>query len=287
MRIGKVVEVWRYPVKSMAGERLDAAVVGADGVAGDRGWALRDEAAGEVRGAKNFPQLMLCAARYVEEPASGRIPAAEIRLPDGERVRSDEPHAAERLSLLLGRPVTVHPRRPAEEREHYRRRLPSDPGQLEAELRRMFGRLPEEPLPDLSVFPRELVEFVAPLGTYFDALPIHLLTTATLAQLSLSNPSARFDRRRFRPNFLVELDERSPGFHELGWSGREAKIGGVRAKIEMPVVRCSMTIQPQDDLPKDPSILRTIVREADQNVGVYATVTSPGEVRAGDALEIV
>ena len=47
-----------------------------------------------------------------------------------------------------------------------------------------------------------------------------------------------------------------------------------------------MTTQPQGDLPKDPSVLRTIVRHSNQNVGVYANVLSPGRVKIGDAVEL-
>jgi uncharacterized protein YcbX len=270
----------------MGGERLEESSVGRLGVPGDRGWALRDEGAGEMRGAKKYPALLRCRARYLSEPTGDKIPAAEITLPDGARVRSDEPGAAQALSRLLDVDVTLWPRQPADDREHYRRVLPADPSQLEQELRTTFGRLPDEPLPDLSVFPPELFEFTSPLGTYFDAFPLHLLTTSTLGELARHNATASFDRRRFRPNFLVELDDGAPGFVENGWCGSEVKVGALRMRIEMPVVRCSMTIQAQEELPQDPSVLRTIVRGAAQNVGVYATVVSEGTVRVGDPIEV-
>jgi MOSC domain-containing protein YiiM len=47
-----------------------------------------------------------------------------------------------------------------------------------------------------------------------------------------------------------------------------------------------MTIQMQADLPKDPSILRSIVKDADQNLGIYASVVSGGEVQVGDVVEV-
>jgi hypothetical protein len=47
-----------------------------------------------------------------------------------------------------------------------------------------------------------------------------------------------------------------------------------------------MTTQPTGDLPKDPQVLRTIVREAEQNVGVYAEVAAAGPVAVGDVVEV-
>ena len=285
MRVGTVVEIWRYPVKSMGGEQLDRCVVGERGLPGDRGWALRDEVVGEIRGAKKFPQLLRCAARYLEEPTGGRIPAAEITLPDEARVRSDAPEAAARLSELVGKPVTLWPLRPAGDLAHYRRGRPDHPDMMD-ELRSIFGRLEDEPLPDLSVFPQALFEFTSLPGTYFDALPLHLLTTATLSDLHRLNPSAHFDRRRFRPNVLIEPQGTTSGQPELDWCGRPLRVGDATVSVKMPVVRCSMTTQPQGDLPKDASVLRTIVRHSNQNVGVYANVLSPGRVKIGDAVEL-
>jgi hypothetical protein len=285
MRVGTVIEIWRYPVKSMRGEQLERSPVGERGLPGDRGWALRDDVAGEIRGAKKFPQLLRCAARYLEEPHAGRIPAAEITLPDATRVRSDDPRAATLLTDLVGKPVTLWPLRPADDLAHYRRARPDEPDMLK-ELRSIFGRLEDEPLPDLSVFPQELFEFTSLPGTYFDALPLHLLTTATLRDLGLLNPSALFDRRRFRPNILIEPEAGTTGQPELDWCGRPLRVGNATVSIEMPVVRCSMTIQAQGDLPQDPSVLRTIVRQSNQNVGVYANTLSPGSVRVGDPVEL-
>src|ERR1044072_7686146 len=108
MFVGRVREVWRYPLKSMAGERVEAAPVGGRGLWGDRGWALRDEEAGEIRGAKISPKLMLCAARYREEPgAEGASPHADIILPGGTETATDDPKINELLSELLRRRATL------------------------------------------------------------------------------------------------------------------------------------------------------------------------------------
>jgi hypothetical protein len=284
--VGTVRELWRYPVKSMGGECLEQVTLGAGGIPGDRGWAVRDEAAGEIRGGKKLPQLMQCSARYLREPDGGAIPPAEITLPDGAVVACDAADVASRLSDLLGRTVTLWPLQSAENREHYRRGLPDKPDMIE-ELRDIFGRMPDEPLPDLSVFSPELFEFTSPLGTYFDAFPIHVLTTASLGTLAHDAPPERFDRRRFRPNVLVESAAGELSLEEAGWSGKSLRIGQAVVQVHMPTARCSMTVQAQPGLPKDPLVLRAIVRDADQNLGVYATVAAPGNVRVGDPVELV
>ena len=309
MFVGRVKEVWRYPLKSMAGERLEAAGVGARGLYGDRGWALRDEEAGEIRGAKISPALMLCAARYREEPAPGGAPPhADITLPDGTETSTDAADVNERLSQLVGRRVTLWPIQPASDRAHYRRAMPAARvvgflsrsrnfrrlavGAMrlagkDRELREDFGREPGEPLPDLSLLPAEIFEFTSPPGTYFDAFPVHLLTTASLAALARHAPDAAWDARRFRPNFLIETVNSIEGLVESNWGGRHLRVGGLRLKCEMPAPRCSMTIQAQAGLSKDPRVLRTIVREAGQNLGLYASVESEGRVSVGDEVILV
>jgi MOSC domain-containing protein YiiM len=42
-----------------------------------------------------------------------------------------------------------------------------------------------------------------------------------------------------------------------------------------------------DDLPQDPGLMRTVVREANQSVGVYARVETPGRIAVGDAVEVL
>jgi uncharacterized protein YcbX len=92
----RVAELWRYPVKSLLGERLDAARVGPDGIQGDRHWALVDLATGAVLTARRDPQLLFAAARL--RPDGG----VDIVLPDGTVTADDAV-----LSAWLGRPVAL------------------------------------------------------------------------------------------------------------------------------------------------------------------------------------
>lgn len=282
--VGRVLELWRYPVKSMGGERVERSDVGVQGLPADRGWALRDETAAEIRGAKKLPGLLGCAARYRDQPSGDAIPHADIVLPDGARTATDDPQAAARLSTLLGRPVTIWPRQPATDDAHYRRGMPDSPD-IEAEMRALFGRLPDEPLPDFSMFSPEIMEFTSPRGTYFDVAPIHLLTTASLAAVGRDGDASHRDVRRFRPNIVVDTAALA-GFAEAGWTGH-LRVGGATLTIDMPTVRCVMTTLPQPSLAKDPSVLRSIVRDGGQNLGLYCSVTSPGRVAVGDAVELL
>ena len=68
--VGRVLEIWRYPVKSMRGESLQVADIDSLGLNGDRGWAVKDNNSGEIKGAKRFPDLMQCSAKYLSEPGA-------------------------------------------------------------------------------------------------------------------------------------------------------------------------------------------------------------------------
>jgi len=281
LSVGRIAEIWRHPVKSMGGERIEAAEIGRQGIPGDRAWAVRDETRGGIRGAKKIPALMRCRARQVRGPEG----APEITLPGGEVIVADASDANARLSEALGTKVTLWPLLPASELDHYRRGAP-DHADVLTELRSIFGREEGEPLPDLSKFPPDLFQYESPPGTYFDVAHILLLTDATLRRLQELAPASRVDVRRFRPNLVVESSE-APGFPELGWVGRRVRVGGAVLKVDLACPRCVMITHGFEDLPRDTALMRTVVREADQNVGVYARVETPGTVRPGDPVELL
>jgi uncharacterized protein YcbX len=285
MSTGRVTQIWRYPVKSMGGELLERAPLGARGLVGDRGWAVRDETRGGIRGAKKIPALMGCRSRYTSEPSPQEEPAPEITLPDGSTLFADAADANLRLSEALGTKVTLWPRLPASDLAHYRRGAP-DHADAMTELRSIFGREEGEPLPDLSVFPLELFQYECPPGTYFDAFPLLLLSDASLRRLQALAPASRVDVRRFRPNLLIESPE-ADGFPEISWAGRRLRIGSAVLKVSVPCPRCVMITHGFADLPRDPGLMRTVVREANQAMGVYATVETPGEATLGDEVELL
>jgi uncharacterized protein YcbX len=283
MLLGRIVELWRYPVKSMNGVRLREAELSTRGIPGDRGWAVHDEERGGVTNAKRLPGLRACAARYLREPVAGEAsPDVEITLPGGERVLASSPVAAERLSASLGRRLSLRSLGPvgsdAAPRVQAR-------GESPETLRQLMGVIDGEPLPDLSALsPERLAELRR--GNFFDALPVHLLTTTTLRTLERIAPSSVWDRRRFRPNFLVEANG-AAGYPELGWGKRRLRLGRAVIELVMGCPRCSMVTQPVDELPGDPGVMRTLVRETKHLAGVYASVVEEGAVREGDEVAAI
>lgn len=117
--------------------------------------------------------------------------------------------------------------------------------------------------------------------------PIHLLTTASLAELKAQHPGGDPDPRRFRPNILVDMPPAEGHFPETEWIGRRLAVGGLELTVKEPCRRCGFTIIAQDGFDSDPDILRTLVRKNRHNIGVYCDVTRPGTVRIGDAMRFI
>jgi uncharacterized protein YcbX len=265
---GKVVALWRYPIKSMLGEQLPASTLVDGRVLGDRVLALLDSATGLVASAKHpgrWSRLLACQASFVEPPVAGlALPAVRVTLPDGTNLLSEQPDCNQLLSQALGREVILS--RPTLVSPRLAQVWPELFGQATA------PRVSEEAMPAL---------------TFFDLAPLHLLTTATLARLTELYPQGYFDVRRFRPNLVIEPKGHVSGFVEHTWIGQRLAIGEeVRLQITGACSRCVMTTLPQGDLPADPGILQTAARYTQATVGVYASVLHGGTIRQGDAMRV-
>lgn len=273
-----VKQIFRYPVKSMLGESLPSADVGINGILGDRAWAIRDEVRGGIRGAKKLPQLM----RFQATSLNGK--SAELTAPDGEQCQTSVATVNQWLSAKLAHDVSLWPLMPADNLDHYRRGAP-DSDDFEQELRELFGRLPHEPLPDLSAF-SEVLEFESPPGTYFDAFPIMVMTQQSLDTLGAGAPNSVFDQRRFRANFLLDAGDADTPFPEQNWIGKTLHMGSMVLNIVETCPRCSMTTNATAELPRDTEVMRHLVKAADGNMGVYAKVVQSGTVSVDDTVQI-
>src|SRR6478736_595079 len=109
--VGSVVSLWRYPVKSMLGEELNASNVTERGLAGDRAYALVDSADGKIASAKNprkWPRMFQFRAALAATADLGdSLPAVRITLPNADQVSSEQADRDERLSGVLDRAVTL------------------------------------------------------------------------------------------------------------------------------------------------------------------------------------
>ena len=279
--IGSAARLWRFPVKSMQGEELEAARVTEKGFLGDRAYALIDTVTGKVVSAKNprkWPGLLDFRATFLGSPSAGSAsPPVRIAFPDGTALSSDEDAFNARASAMFKREVVI-------------RSTPPVKPVLEEYWPDIDGLAHRELVTD------EDISLATPSGTFFDFAAIHIVTTSTVAVLERAYPQGRFDVRRFRPNILVDTAQN--GFPENDWVGRKLAIGEhVVFEIVMPCARCVMTILPQGDLPLDPGILRTTARENNvmiaplnqkmPSIGVYANVLRHGDVQRGDIVRLI
>jgi MOSC domain-containing protein len=291
--IARIARLWRFPVKSMRGERIDQADVTERGLIGDRAFALRDEATGKIASAKSvktFPGLLACQASFVEPPQPGRtLPPVRINLPDGARVLSDSPDANRVLSAYFRRNVVLARSAPDDFTidQYHPDIAGADPsGHRDTSVEQKLGA---------AFFAEAGLTSPVAAESFFDLFPLSVLSTSSLARLADLRPQTRFDERRFRMNVIVGAD--APGFVENDWIGRRIALGEhVRIRITMPDPRCVMTTLPQEDLPADSDVLRTLVQHNRLPIanagdcpcaGVYAVVEAAGPIRAGDAVTFV
>jgi uncharacterized protein len=269
MDTATVAELWRYPVKSMAGESIRAARVAPGiGLEGDRGFAIVDVETGHVASAKHprrWATLLQCRATL-------RTPGqVDIGLPDGTRVDSVRPGVDARLSALVGRPVRLSSTPPAQATFD--------------EYDVVRGASRGAPL-----------ALGAGAGTFFDFAPIHLVTTATLRRLRELLPGSQVERVRFRPNLVIDTGEASE-FLENAWNGRLIAIGKqVVLHVVFTCPRCVMTTLAQPGIAADPAILRAAAEHNPQwfpllgkklpTVGMYATVVRGGSIAVGDDVRV-
>jgi uncharacterized protein len=264
--VGKVSSLWRYPVKSMLGEQLEAIAVTPTGLLGDRAYALWDRQTQRIASAKNprkWAKLLEFHATFVAHPQpQAAIPPVRFALPNGDRVTSQDSKIDTILSQLLGREVEL------------------------------LTAVPETPSldqywPDLegAAHRDTVTQLFMPVGTFFDSCPIHAITTATLARLQQLAPEGRFEPARFRPNILIEPIAAETTFVENDWVDSKMTIGNeVCLKIDSACPRCVVTTVAQSDLPTDLDILRTTARHNNSIAGIRASVLQPGHIQCGDPI---
>lgn len=292
MTTGNIEALWRFPLKSFQGEKLDHAALDKSGIVGDRAYALVDKLTGKVVSAKSiklFPEMLNCTANYLEEPkAGGTIPPVKITLADGTAINSNSDHVDKTLSAFFGREVTLTRVAPQDFTiDQYHPDLKDlDPaGHRNTFVEQKLGA---------ALFKEMGAESPVAPGSFMDVFPISLITTSTLNKLQELRPETNFDIRRFRMNILVKTPY--DGFVENSWIGNVLAVGDeVRIPVTMPDPRCVMTTLAQDEIPKDTEVLRTLVQHNRLDImgtgkfpcaGVYGVIAAGGSIHLGDPVEM-
>ena len=220
----RLAEIWRYPVKSMAGESLAEAELTRDGVESDR--LLQVRLGDRIVTSRSRPGLLGHRAWI---GADGEI-LVDGRTWGDAAVVADVDRAAGAGARLV---------------------------------RTAF------------------------VGERFDILPLLVMTDGAIAAISdasLAAGSVETDRRRFRPNLLIEG---VPGFAERGWENRRLRVGDAVVGLADLRGRCVMTTFDPDTLEQEPRVLRTVVERTGGVLGLNAEVVRPGRVRVGDPVELL
>ncbi len=244
--VGTVAELWRYPVKSMQGERVERLDLAPGGAAGDRELAVVDPAAGKVLSAKRWPALLMASA-------ASRSGSIVLTLPDGSQHDAADPAVHTSLSAWLDHEV----------------RLEAPPA---------AGVFPMEMHTGMSDDTTPLFDWPGPEGTWLDLADVHWLTTASLEAIAALHPDGDWDVRRFRPTAVFAV--RAEGWPEDAWTSVD--VGSARSQVLMPTPRCTMPSRAQPGLDVDKAIGTTIRDRHDNNLGIYASVSQAGPVSVGD-----
>lgn len=274
-RIGTVIELRRYPVKSMLGEAVDLVGVSERGLDGDRRYGLFDPETRRivsVKRPKRWGRLFALAASTGPE-------GVRVTFPHGVSHHIGDPALRVALSEFFGRRVElvtapIHQRAIFDET--------------------WAGDLKDGAPPPGEQTPRGDEDIVDGGGSYgvdgglFNYGAVHLLTTGAVRALAESSPDSRFDPHRFRPNIVIDTPQ--TGFLETAWQGRRLQVGEVAFEMEFTVPRCVMTTLSQGDLPSDPGVLRTITKlnrveligHMYPCLGIYGKPAAPGTLRVGD-----
>ncbi|ANI42867.1 MOSC domain-containing protein [Mycolicibacterium vaccae] len=259
----RVARLYRYPVKSMLGETVDALPVGPGGADGDRRLALIDQETGRVASAKQarlWRHLLMCSAATID----GRV---EIRLPDGTSVAADDEDVDGVLSALVARPVHLADRRPQSATLER-----ADPEQV---LERGLDADVDAPLLELAEG--------TPGESFVDLAPLHVITTATLERIGT-------EAERYRPNLVIATPPGYPPYAENEWTNRTLTVGPVVLQGMGPTPRCVIPTLEQRGLGRAVHALRTPTEENRVDsfglgrlpcAGAYVEVVTEGTIEAG------
>ena len=254
-----IVELWRYPVKSMQGERVTRVALDASGFTGDRRFGVVTPE-GFVLSGKSEPRILGASAAV---RADGEV---EIELPHGVRTASNDPAVDSLLSAWLDRPLRLHRAATDEQFMIHHQTDPEDETKTK--------------------------DFSTPPGAYYDSRStVHLLSQSSLRAASRAYGDGQWDVRRFRPNVVISFRngafDDDEGFVEEAWVGKTVALGDVPALVRKRTERCVMTTRAQPGLDRDLQIYRSLVKSNHANLGIYLVPQAGGTIAVGDIVKVL
>lgn len=249
--LGHVESLWRYPVKSMMGEQLVEAYLGAGGVFGDRRYGFLSSAA-----PADFPyftarerhEMLLHRPMYRHPEKMTRPNGAlavdddviEVETPDGERLAVDDPRLIEVLRAGLCE----------EMRDRHR------------------------------------ITLIHSEDAIVDSRPVSLCSLQTVRQVG-KEVGSTLDKRRLRANVYIDLDD-EPGFTEDGWVGWQLRLGeSVVVEILKRNKRCKLITLDPGSAEANPDVMKRVAHDHESRAGIYAAVLAEGMVSVGDEIRVV
>ena len=259
--VGVIESLWRYPVKSMGGERMAQAFMGFSGFYGDRCYAFKNSEArkGAPYLTASLQQQMLRYRPQFRHPERAAMPpnlAEAMSIPPGLTPANGDPRdMALDIITPTGAVVAI-----------------DDPA-----LMTMLGE---------GINEKNRLTLVHSDRALTDCRPVSLISLQTVRQLE-GELGAPLDKRRFRANIYVDLAS-GGGFAEDALVGRRMRIGSraVVAVLERDP-RCKVISLDPDTGEHDPEVLRLVARSHDADAGVYCAVLVEGLLAEGDPIELI
>ncbi len=245
----QLAALWRYPVKSMAGEALDEATLVGGAIVGDRRWAVVVHATGALLSAKRDGRLLTASACCV----AGDDARVIVSLPTGVVGEAGDPDLDRALSSWLGLEVAL--------------RQPTDgvANRIDLDVPDLTGDGLLEPS-----------HFSTQPGSFFDSRsPLHAVTTGTMGWLVDEHGAGAGDPRRYRPNLVIAGDD------EASWIGGALRVGDVTLDVRKATERCVIVTRSQPGLPEDRGLLRHLAQARAACVGVYLQPLADGVLVVG------
>ena len=259
--VGHVESLWRYPVKSMAGEERDELFLSYGGVYGDRLFAFESSA-----NHKGFPWF------------TGRDESRMILY----RPRFRHPDKA-------ARPINL---REAENLSPNINPVPADAADLMLDVETPDGTTYAIDDPRLiehltgKKHPKHVLKLKRSDKALTDCRPLSILSVQTVKQLA-EQTALDLDKRRFRASVYLDLVAEE-GFGEDRFVGKSFAIGSkVKVQVLQRDARCMMIVLDPETAEKTPALLKAVAQAHEGMAGVYAAVLVEGMIRKGDPVRLL